>query len=116
MKAFEDRLKKIEYHQRLLLGMIQNQKYPAYELIVQNDLSEEEVNVLFLLCEELTEKYEQQKEEGFVHFTPLLTQFVGFLNHKLRPKETINAFLKQDLYRPLMVELKKSLENSKMET
>lgn len=111
MNSFEDRLKKIEYHQKLLLRMIKNQKYPAYELIVQNDLSEEEVNALFKLCEELTDMYEQQKEEGFVYFTPLLTHFVGLLDHKLRPEETVNAFLKQDLYRPLMEELKRSLEN-----
>ncbi|WP_017754272.1 DUF1878 family protein [Calidifontibacillus oryziterrae] len=104
------RIKKIEYHQRLLLKMIENQNYPVYELFVKKDLSEVDAAELFSLCDELTLKLETQKEEGFVYFTPLLTEFIRLLNPKLEPKETINAFLKQNLYRSLMEELEKSFD------
>jgi hypothetical protein len=109
MGEIEKRLKKIEYHQQLLFDMIQTQSFPAYRLIVKNDLSEEEVEEIFQLCEKLSTQYEQQKEEGFVYFIPLLTQFIDLLNNKLDPVETINAFLGQEIYVPLMEILKKSL-------
>ncbi len=109
MGEIEKRLKKIEYHQQLLLEMIQTQSFPAYRLIVKNDLSEEEVEEVFRLCKELSLQFEQQKEEGFVYFIPLLTQFINSLNHKLDPEETIHAFLGQEMYVPLMEILKKSL-------
>ncbi|HHW39295.1 MAG TPA: DUF1878 family protein [Bacillales bacterium] len=109
MGEVEKRLKKIEYHQQLLLEMIQTQNFPAYRLIVKSDLSEEEVEEVFRLCEELSLQYEQQKEEGFVYFIPLLTQFIDLLNQKLDPEETIHAFLGQNIYVPLMEILKKSL-------
>lgn len=111
MREFEERLKKIEYHQKLLLEMIKNQTFPLYELLIRKDLSEEEVDELFTLCDMLNEKLAQQKEEGFVYFTPLLTEFVGMLNRKLHPEETINAFLMQDMYPTLMGILKKTLES-----
>lgn len=109
MGEIEKRLKKIEYHQQLLLQMMQTQTFPAYRLIVKNDLSEEEVSEIFRLCEELTAQYQQQKEEGFVYFNPLLTQFINLLNKKLNPEETIHAFLAQEIYVPLMEVLKKTL-------
>lgn len=109
MGEVEKRLKKIEYHQQLLLEMIQTQSFPAYRLIVKSDLSEEEVEEIFQLCEELSDKFKQQKEEGFVYFIPLLTQFIDSLNNKLDPEETINAFLGQEIFVPLMEILKKSL-------
>lgn len=109
MGEIERRLEKIEYHQKLLLAMIQTQNFPVYELIVKKDLAEDEVEKLFNLCDELTIQYEQQKEEGFVYFTPLLAQFVRLINKKLDPEETINAFLGQKIYVSLMEVLKKTL-------
>ncbi|HHY74451.1 MAG TPA: DUF1878 family protein [Bacillus bacterium] len=109
MGEIKKRLKKIEYHQRLLLEMIQTQNFPVYRLIVKNDLSEEEVEELFKLCDDLTIQYEQQKEEGFVYFMPLLTQFINLVNKKLDPEETIHAFLEQKMYVTLMEVLKKTL-------
>lgn len=108
MGELEKRLKKIEYHQRLILEMMQTHSFPAYKVIIKNDLSEDEVEELFSLCNELTIQYEQQKEEGFVYFTPLLMKFVGLLNKKLDPYETMNAFLNQKMYVPLMEALKKA--------
>ena len=108
MEDMEKRLKKVEYHQRLLLEMMQTQKFPAYELIIKKDLTEDEVRELVDLCEELTLQYEQQKEEGFVYFLPLLTQFVSSINKKLDPEETIHAFLRQGMFLPLMEVLNKA--------
>lgn len=109
MEDIEKRLKKVEYHQRLLLEMMQTKKFPVYELIIKKGLTEEEVKELFNLCEELTLQYEQQKEEGFVYFIPLLTQFVRSINEKLDPEETIHALLGQGMYLPLMEVLNKAL-------
>lgn len=116
MGDIEKRLKKIEYHQQLLLEMMQTHSFPAYRIIVKNDLSEEEVAEIFRLCEKLSAQFEQQKEEGFVYFIPLLTQFTDLLNNKLDPEETINAFLRQEIYVPLMEILKKSLTIVKKQT
>lgn len=109
MGELEERIKKLEYHQKLILEMIHSSEFPAYEMIIKKDLSEEEVQQVFGLCEDLIVQYEQEKEEGFVYFTPLLTQFVNLLNDKLDPEETIDAFLCQGMYRPLMDVLKKTL-------
>ncbi|WP_102347456.1 DUF1878 family protein [Bacillus sp. Marseille-P3661] len=111
----EERLKKVEYHQKLLLKMLRGSQFPVYEIVINKDLTEDEVDDIFKLCEELNCLYEQQKEEGFVHFIPLLTKFVGLLNHKISAEEMIDALIGQKLYLPLMMELRKSLNDVREE-
>lgn len=99
-----------EFYQRLLLQMIDVHKFPFYDLVIKSQLSEEEMNGIFHLCAELEQKLNEQRELGFVHFTPLLVQFVGMLPHVLNIKETIVALKKQHLYEELMDVLLQELE------
>lgn len=114
MASIEERLKKIEYHQRLLLRMMQGHAFPFFQLVIENGLSEEDVQDLINLCEELTRLMEEQKQAGYVSFTPLLTHFAGMLNPKLHPTKVIVALDEQNMYRPLMKvfldELNKGIE------
>ncbi|NSL51999.1 DUF1878 family protein [Calidifontibacillus erzurumensis] len=111
MEEIEKRLKKIEYYQRLLLEMMRGHRFPLHELIMRKDLTEEDVEEFFSLCEELNHKWKQQKEEGFVYFSPLLNEFMEKLNPKLEPIETIDACLGQNVFRPLMEVLKNTLDS-----
>jgi hypothetical protein len=115
MDTMEERLRRLEFYQSLLIEMIDGDKYPFYKLVMQLNLSEEEVHQLFLLCEELSIEYEKQKAEGFVIFNPLLTQFAGMLPPKLDVEETIYALYKQGLFTPLMEEFQHILKEMKRE-
>lgn len=98
----EEKMEKLEFYHELLLQMVDTKKYPFYHLIISKGMSKKEMEDVFRLCEELSEKYEKQREEGFVHFTPLLIEFVGMLPYSLDPKETILALKQQKLYEELM--------------
>jgi regulator of sigma D len=106
MESMEEKMKRIEYYQQLFLKMVKSGEFPFYELIIEKGISKGEVEEIFSLCDKLTKQYEEQKEEGFVHFDSLLTQFAGMLTAKLNPTETIEALLSQSMYQPLMKKLK----------
>jgi Protein of unknown function (DUF1878) len=105
MNSFEKRLETLEYYQTLLLQMIDSNRFPFYRLVMEKGLSKEEIEDIYRLCNELSFLHEEQKAQGLVIFTDLLTQFVGQLNAKLDIVETVQALLKQGLYSSLMKEL-----------
>jgi hypothetical protein len=99
---FENRMEKLQFHQRILLEMAEENKYSFYKIIIKNDLSEIEMNEIIDICYYLNKKYEEQYENGFVHYTSLLVQFVGTLPTRLDPKETILALKNQQYFPELM--------------
>ncbi|MDQ0232311.1 YhaI family protein [Metabacillus malikii] len=106
MESLETRLATLEYYQQLLLEMIDSDKCPFYRLVMERGLTKSEVEGVYRLCDELNEEYEQQKAQGLVIYTDLLTQFAGLLNEKLNVNETVYAMIKQGIYEPLMNEFK----------
>ncbi|WP_377891431.1 DUF1878 family protein [Alkalihalobacillus sp. R86527] len=107
MESIHERLDKIEYHNRLLARMYEeNGKYPFYRLVIEQGLTEEEVEGVFHLCDEIQKKMHEQMEEGLLSRTSLLTHFVGMLDMKLKPLPTIKAIQSQEeKYTNLMTEL-----------
>ena len=103
------RIKRIEYHQTLLLKMSQTSTQAFYKLIIEKSLGEEDVKRFQLLCEELNNEWKEQKAEGFVYFHPLFNKLTKKLHPALQTEETIEACIAQGIYLPLMTELKKYL-------
>jgi hypothetical protein len=103
------RIDLLEFHQRLLVKLLSNPQNDFYRLIVENGLSEQEVNNLYSLCNDLSVKLAEQKAEGFVHFHPLLYQLSTSLPANLKMEEVVMACLKQKLFEPLFMELQKYL-------
>jgi len=109
MENFEDRLKRMEYYQSLLLQMSQKEGFAFYHLIIENQLTEEEVAKFYELCESLCKEYEDLKAEKFVFYSPLFIKFKERLNPKLDPKEVIMACINQKIFPELMQTLKKNI-------
>lgn len=114
MESVEEKMNRLEFQQTLMLQMIDHSKYPFFRLVLEESLSEKEMKELIELCEELDDKYEKLKEEGFVHFTFLLTHFVGMLNTKLNPLEVAEAMYYQQMFAPLMKEFIKLLREQRV--
>lgn len=106
MASIEERLEKLEYYQSLLMEMVDYDKKPFYALVIKANLTKAEVEEIFRLCELLSKKYKKQKAEGLVVFTPLLTEFAGMLTPKLDVEQTIEMMIKQNMFIPLMNQLK----------
>lgn len=102
MDELKERIERLEYHQKLLLDMIQPINKDFDLLIIKRRLAEREVKEFYQLCEELSAEMEKQKAEKFVFHFPLFKQFTFRLNGKLQPEETIRACLKQNIYPELM--------------
>ncbi|MBA2874801.1 YhaI family protein [Thermaerobacillus caldiproteolyticus] len=113
MGALEERIAKLEYYQSLLMEMIDETKKPFYHLVIQANLTKEEVDEVIELCEHLSKEYEKQKEEGLTIFTPLLLHFAGMLNPNLPLEKTVDALLKQQMFVPLMTEFQKLIKEIK---
>ncbi|HEY4553436.1 MAG TPA: DUF1878 family protein [Bacillaceae bacterium] len=109
MKNLEARLGRVEYHQKLLLQMINPAGHEFDCLIIMKDLSEFEVQEFYALCGELHKEMKKQKAEKFVFFAPLFDEFCRRLSQKLQPAEVIQACLKQNVYPELMQVLEKNL-------
>jgi len=105
----QKKLETLEYHQELLLQILENPREEFSKLIVRRKLSREEVEALFRLCEEMSIKMEEQKAEGLVYFAPLFQEFSFRLNQKLDARETVEALRKQELFSPLMDEFRNYL-------
>jgi len=103
------RMRRLEFHQRLLLQMIDGNRVPFLRLIIEKNLDEEEMEHFYQLCDELNKKWQEQKEEGFLFFESLLEEFQKRLNPKLDVAETIEACRRQKVYPALMEELAKYL-------
>lgn len=111
MSSFLKKVNTLEFHNELLLKMIDSEKHPFFTLVILNGLSKQEMKETFALCEEVNERLNKQDEAGFLDYTPLLTHFVGMLNPKLPVKETMNALLAQGFYRELMEKLLATTEH-----
>ncbi len=103
----QKKLETLEYHQELLLQIVENPREEFSKLIVRRKLSRGEVEALLRLCEEMSIKMEEQKAEGLVYFAPLFQEFSFRLNRKLDARETVEALRKQELFSPLMDEFRK---------
>ncbi|RWR14592.1 DUF1878 family protein [Siminovitchia fortis] len=110
MDELYERILLLEYHQKLLLDMIQPVNKDFDLLIIKKRLAEKEVEEFFQLCEELSAEMEKQKAEKFVFHFPLFKQFTSKLNGKLQPEETIQACLKQNIYPELMKVLRLNIK------
>lgn len=102
-----EKINRLEYHQSILLMMISKSDDQFYKLIVEKSLSRKDVERFLAMCEELTIALEEQQAEGFVYFESLYRNFKDSLHPNLDAKEVIEACLRQKLYLPLMLELKK---------
>lgn len=111
METLEERIERLEYYQSLVMGLVDDRLAPFYKMIIDAKLTKNDVEELLDLCEELSIKLKEQKAEGLVVFTPLLTHFVGMLHPHLNPEQTINVLMKQGIYTDLMQELKKMVAN-----
>jgi Glu-tRNA(Gln) amidotransferase subunit E-like FAD-binding protein len=97
----------LEYHQRLLLKMLSAPNLEFYRLVIENGISELEVQEFNKLCEDLNKKMEEQKAEGFVNFHPLFNEFLYSLPAKFDAKEVVQSCVNQRLYEPLFREFQK---------
>ncbi|GAA0596140.1 hypothetical protein GCM10009001_10300 [Virgibacillus siamensis] len=92
----------LSFHLQLLSRVINMEHYPFIKLVVENNITHGEYRQLMQLLTELNSRYETQKEEGLLDFTPLLVHFAGMLNEKLDPNTTIFALKKEGYYPSLI--------------
>ncbi|WP_018662336.1 DUF1878 family protein [Heyndrickxia acidiproducens] len=109
MESIEQRLERLEFYQKLLLKMIESNQNAFYRLVIEKQLSKQDVEQFFALCEQLKQELEEQKADHFVFFYPLFTKFKDRLHKKLQPDEVIAACLQQGLYPELMKVLERNL-------
>jgi hypothetical protein len=105
------RIERLEYHQQLLIQLVDHTKKTFTKLIIQKNLGPEEVEEFHRLCEYLNKKMKEQKAEGFLYFHPLLKEFSEKVNKKLDVHETIECCLNEGLHLELMREFIKYLED-----
>lgn len=103
----QNRIGLLEYHQKLLVQMLNNPRADFYKLVIEKGISEQEVQAFFQLCENMNIKMQEQKAEGFLYFHPLFNEFLNALPVTFEVKEVVQACLKQQLYEPLFKEFKK---------
>lgn len=113
MRKYGDR-DTMSFHVQLLSKLIDVDQFPFVKLVIENNVSKEEYEELFQLLQMLEQKYEIQKDEGFLDFTSLLIHFAGMVTEKLEPNETIYALSKEGYFPNLMREFK-TLVNSGVE-
>lgn len=104
-----ERIKILEYHQKLLLKLLIDPKLDLYKLIIEKGITEQETKQFYSLCDKMSKKLEEQKAEGYVYFHPLFQELSVSLPSKLDRREVIKACLMQKLYLPLFQELAKYL-------
>lgn len=107
MKNLEKEIETLRYHQQLLLQIIQNSKAKFNMLIVEKNMTKEEVEETFGLCESLSKSLAMEKAEGYMNFQPLFSQLEKNLTPKLTVKELVASCLTQGLYENLMREMEK---------
>ncbi|MCJ7840421.1 YhaI family protein [Lederbergia sp. NSJ-179] len=103
------RIKKLEYHQKLLLNMIHGEGFEFDRLIVVNNLDQNEVEEFLKMCEDLNKEMLEQKAEKFIFYAPLFAEFKHRLTPKLDHREVIEACLRQQIYPELMEKLKRNI-------
>jgi len=90
------------FHIQLLTELVDMNKYPVTQLIIDNNLSKEEWEEIVDMLQDLDARYKELKEARRVNCTPLLIEFAGRLNEKLNPNETIAALKKEKYFPSLM--------------
>ncbi len=108
-KILMEKIQLLEFHQRLLLELIQHPNMDFYRLIVENGISKQEMEKFLSRCNEFNQKLAEQKAEGFVYFHPLFVEFVQALPLGLDINDVVKACLAQKLYEPLFQEFAKYL-------
>lgn len=106
-------IENLSFEIKLLFRISDMKENPFTKLVIEKQLTEEEYNEIFKLLEFLNNKLEVQSEEGLLNFESLLVLFVGILNEKLNPIETLNALKKEGYYPSLIGTLLKTHENIK---
>mgnify|MGYP003408314075 FL=1 len=106
------KIEKLEYHQQLLIRMMKHSKEQLYYLIIEKNLSRKETEQLLKICEDLSIELKKQKAEGYVTFSPLLTELNNRLMPQISPEELVHACLTQGVYEELMQELKLLLKEN----
>jgi hypothetical protein len=104
-----ERINLLEFHQKLLLKLLNDPKLELYKLIIENGITEQEIEKFYYLCDKMNLKMEEQKAEGYVYFHPLFHELSVSLPSTLNIREVINACLTQKLYLPLFQEMVKYL-------
>ncbi|HJV16343.1 MAG TPA: DUF1878 family protein [Bacillales bacterium] len=104
------RINLLEYHQKLLLKLLSNPKLDFYRLVVEKGLNEEQVQNILNTCEKMSKKISEQKEEGFIYFSPLFNEFSSSIPTNLQVKDLISACISQHIFEPLMREFEKYIE------
>ncbi|MEH7110320.1 DUF1878 family protein [Bacillus sp. JJ1764] len=102
-----DKIEMLEFHQRLLLKLIDDPRLEFYRLLVENRISEHELKRFLTLCDELSKKLEEQRTEGYVYFHPLYLELAAGLPEKLEIRSVIQACFTQKICEPLFKELAK---------
>jgi hypothetical protein len=102
-----EKLKMLEFHQKLLLQMVDGTSLKFHYLMIEKALTQSEMDGILQYCEKMSKEFKKQKAEGFVYFHPLFNEFCSFLQPKLEAEEVISACLEQGLFIPLMQEFKK---------
>lgn len=109
MRNLEKEIETLRYHQQLLLNIIRNSNAKFDLLIVEKNLTREEVQKIYEICELLNKHFIIEKAEGFLNFQPLFSQLERSLSSKFTVKELIDSFLSQGLYMTFMKEMSKFL-------
>ncbi|WP_251554872.1 DUF1878 family protein [Neobacillus muris] len=104
-----EKVRLLEYHQKLLVKLTKNPELEFLRLIIENGLSEQEVEDILTLCDKLNKKYADQKADGYLYFHPLLEEFTDALPTNLDTQSVIKACITQGLYMPLFQEFSKYL-------
>ncbi|MDP4163616.1 MAG: DUF1878 family protein [Bacillota bacterium] len=107
LQELAKKIELLEYHQKLLLQIIKESHQPFYRLVIEKRLSEQTVTEFSFLCDDLNNRWEQQKAEGFVYFHPLFEEFSSSIPANIHAKELIEACVNQHFFAPLMRELRK---------
>ncbi|MCM3767365.1 YhaI family protein [Neobacillus niacini] len=97
----------LQYHQKLLLELVDNPKLPFYRLVIESGITETEITNFYTLCDKLSKKMAEQKAEGYVNFHPLFEKLLFSMPASLDASKVVKACLDQDLYRPLFIEFAK---------
>ena len=80
MRNLEKEIETLRYHQQLLIHIIQNPKAQFDLLIVEKNMTKEEVRETYDLCELLSKRLTLEKAEGYMNFQPLFSQLERELN------------------------------------
>lgn len=107
MRNLEKEIETLRFHQQLLLQIIQNSRAKFDLLMVEKNMTKEEVEAILTLCESLSKVLTMEKAEGYMNFQPLFSQLERNLTPKLTVKELVTSCLTQGLFENLMREMEK---------